>query len=254
VRAFSDNNIIHVENRIHPKDDADIINLELILADLQGVESRLDKAKKRAKGVVPKELALEIVVLEKIAAQLGVGKRASGLSFTEDEMVVVKELHLITMKPMLYVVNIDDAQHADTYRPVVEEGVPHIYISAKTEAELGELSPEDAAEFMKELGMEESGLDTMIRAGYELLGLVTFFTCGEIETRAWTVEKNTKAPLAAGTIHTDFIKGFIKADVVNWKDFVAHGGWGGIKGTGKLRLEGKEYIVQDGDVVYFHVN
>ena len=107
---------------------------------------------------------------------------------------------------------------------------------------------------MKELGMEESGLDTMIRAGYELLGLVTFFTCGEIETRAWTVEKDTKAPLAAGTIHTDFIKGFIKADVVNWKDFVEHGGWGGIKGTGKLRLEGKEYIVQDGDGVYFHVN
>ncbi len=253
VRAFRDDNIIHVEQRVNPKDDADIINLELVLADWQAVSSRLDKTKKRAKGIQAKELAAEIALLEKVSAHLESGKRASALSYTEEEALIMKELHLITMKPMLYVVNIDDVQLSATERPIVEEGVPHIYISAKTEAELGELSAEDAAIFMEDLGMKESGLDTMIKAGYELLGLVTFFTAGEMETRAWTVKQGTKAPFAAGEIHTDFIKGFIKADVVHHTDFVSHGGWSGIKGTGKMRLEGKEYIVQDGDVVYFHI-
>jgi len=165
----------------------------------------------------------------------------------------MKELHLLTSKPMMYVVNMDDSQQSTDYRPVFEEGVPHIYISAKTEQEISELSAEDAKEFMADLGIEQSGLDRMIKAGYELLDLVTFITSGEIETRAWTVKRGTTAPLAAGVIHTDFIKGFIKADVTNWEDFVAAGGWSKMKETGKLRLEGKQYVVRDGDVMYFHV-
>lgn len=253
VRAFHNNDILHVENRVDPKDDADIINLELVLADLQSVNSRLDKTKKRAKGPLAKELEKEVALLEKVAAHLESGKRASLLEYSEDDQLIMRELHLITMKPMMYVVNIDDDQLSGGDMPIVEEGVPHVYVSAKTEAELAELSAEDAKEFMDDLGMKESGLDKIIHAGYELLDLVTFFTSGEQESRAWTVKKGTTAPYAAGVIHTDFIKGFIKADVVYWEHFAAHGGWSGIKGTGKLRLEGKAYQVQDGDVVYFHI-
>ncbi|PIR74837.1 MAG: redox-regulated ATPase YchF [Candidatus Magasanikbacteria bacterium CG10_big_fil_rev_8_21_14_0_10_47_10] len=253
VRAFSDGNITHVENRLDPKDDADIINLELIMADWQAVSSRLEKTKKNAKGAQAKEYVKELALLERLAAHLDTGKKASQLEFDDDEGKIMKELHLLTSKPMMYVVNMDDSQQSTDYRPVFEEGVPHIYISAKTEQEISELSAEDAKEFMADLGIEQSGLDRMIKAGYELLDLVTFITSGEIETRAWTVKRGTTAPLAAGVIHTDFIKGFIKADVTNWEDFVAAGGWSKMKETGKLRLEGKQYVVRDGDVMYFHV-
>ena len=152
---------------------------------------------------------------------------------------------------MLYVVNVEEGGHMDG---IVEEGVPQIEISAKIEAELAELSDEDAKEYMKELGMETSGLDKLITESYKLLNLVTFLTSGEPETRAWTVKQNTTAPDAAGVIHTDFVKGFIKADVCKWEDFVEHNGWSGIKESGKLKLEGKEYTVKDGDVVYFHIS
>jgi hypothetical protein len=175
------------------------------------------------------------------------------LELVDDEKPMLQELQLITAKPMLYVVNSDEGQSA----PVPEltgSLTEQIALSAKLEAELADLSPEEGREYLKSLGLEETGLEKLIRASYKLLNLVTYFTSGEPETRAWTISEGTKAPQAAGVIHTDFIKGFIKADVTNWKDFVDYGGWSKIKETGKLRLEGKDYIVKDGDVCYFHVN
>ncbi len=258
VRAFEDGNIIHVNNKIDPKDDAEVINLELILADWQTVSSRLDKTKKNAKGSALKDAQKEIDLLEKIYKQLEAGKPARLLEYTEDETKILRDLHLLSMKPMLYVVNVDESQKSKVKSlksdgQTIDEHIGQIEVSAKLEAELAELSPEDAKEYMKELGMEQSGLDKLIVESYKLLDLVTFLTSGEPETRAWTVKNGTKAPDAAGVIHTDFIKGFIKADVCNWQDFVQFNGWSGIKESGKLRLEGKEYIVEDGDTVYFHV-
>ncbi len=254
VRGFVNDDIIHVHNRVDPKDDAVVINLELILADLQTVDKRLENARKKARGVIPKEVAAEIEVLDRVKVQLEKELPARGLEYTEEEMVIMKELCLLTMKPMMYVVNLDEQSAVGGEKLVIEEGVPHVYVCAKVEEELGELSREEASEFMASMGMNESGLDKIILAGYKLLDLVTFLTAGEPETRAWTVKRGAKAPEAAGVIHTDFIKGFIKADVVNFKDFVELGGWSGVKGTAKIRLEGKEYVIQDGDVVYFHVN
>lgn len=253
VRAFEDSNIIHVNNKVDPQDDASTINLELALADLTSVSKRLEQTKKNAKGAAAKEAALEISVLERINAVLGEGKPARTLEFTEDEMLIVKDLHLLTMKPMLYVVNTTDfnspiPQIAD------DAGASMISVCAKLEAELAELSLDDAKSYMNELGMTETGLDKLIVAGYRLLNLVTFFTSGEPESRAWTIQKNTAAPDAAGVIHTDFIKGFIKADVVPCADFIACNGWVKARETGKQRTEGKAYIVQDGDVMYFHIN
>lgn len=252
VRAFSDSNVIHVNNKVDPKDDADVINLELALADLQTVSKRLENAKKSAKGVAAKDFAKQIELLEKLNTQLQQGKPARELEYDEDEMVIVRELQLLTMKPMLYVVNVDEDQNGEN-KFVAPSGTEMIEISAKLEAELAELSVEEAAEYLKSLGMSQTGLDKLVTASYKLLDLVTYFTSGEVETRAWTVKANTKAPEAAGVIHTDFVKGFIKADVCDWKDFVQFGGWSGIKTSGKLRLEGKDYIVKDGDTVYFHI-
>lgn len=250
VRSFENDDITHVENRVNPKDDADIINLELVLADWQTVSKRLENIKKKSKGTVPKEVALEISLLEKLYSHLEEGKPARSLSYTEDEQEVLRHLHLISMKPTMYVVNLTSL---DSPVPVIEEGVVHVGVCAKDEAELSTLNDEEAKEFMKELGVEESGLDKIIKAGYELLQLVTFFTAGEQETRAWTVTKETTAQLAAGVIHTDFIKGFVKADIVQWNDFVSAGGWSGAKEVGKVQLVGKEHIIKDGDVCYFHI-
>jgi len=253
VRGFVNDDIIHVHNKVDPKDDAVVINLELILADLQTVTKRLENAHKKARGVIPKEVAKEIEVLTRVKAELEAEKPARGLEYTEEDMVVMKELCLLTMKPMMYVVNVDEQAIVGKQNLVIEEGVPHVYICAQTEAELSDLSTEEAKEYMQSLGMEQSGLDKIILAGYKLLDLITFLTAGEPEARAWTVKRGAKAPEAAGVIHTDFIKGFIKADVVSYQDFVDLGGWSGVKGTAKIRLEGKEYVMQDGDVVYFHV-
>lgn len=255
VRAFSDGNVTHVHNKVDPKDDAAVTNLELVLADWQTVSKRLDNTRKKAKGAAAKDCEKEIKLLEKIDAHLQTGKLAREFAhdYDEDELFILNELHLLTMKPMMYVVNIDDSQQSTDNRPVIEAGAAHIYVSARLEAELADLSIEEAKELLKESGMEQSGLDQMIVAGYKLLELITYFTSGEPETRAWTVKRGTKAPDAAGVIHTDFIKGFVKADVVNCEDFVSFGGWSKMKETGKLRLEGKEYVVQDGDVVYFHI-
>ena len=252
VRAFSDSNVIHVNNKVDPKDDAEVINLELVLADLQTVSKRLENTKKGAKGVVAKEVIKQIEVLERLNTQLQAGKPARALEFEDDEKLIVRDLQLLTMKPMLYVVNVDEDLKGEN-KFVAPEGSEQVEISAKLEAELAELSKEEAAEYMQSLGVVQTGLDKLVTASYKLLNLITFFTSGEMETRAWTVKNGAKAPESAGVIHTDFIKGFVKADVVDWKDFVEFHGWGGIKTSGKMRLEGKEYIVKDGDVVYFHI-
>jgi len=253
VRAFSDGNVIHVHNKVDPKNDAEVINLELALADLQTVAKRLESTKKNLKSGAAKEILKQVELLEKVLKELESGHPARGLEYSADEMEIIKELQLLTMKPMLYVVNVDEAPSSSTLQ-FNEEGAGQIEICAKLEAELADLSVEEARQYLKELGMHETGLDKLITASYKLLNLATFLTSGEPETRAWTVKHGTKAPDAAGVIHTDFVKGFIKADVCYWQDFLQFGGWTGIKTSGKLRLEGKDYIVQDGDVVYFHVN
>lgn len=260
VRSFNDNNVIHVHNRVDPRDDAAVINTELALADLQTVEKRLGAVKKSAKGVAAKELSVETAVLEKIFAQLRAGLPARELIFNDEEPPIVKSLQLLTMKPMLYVLNVDEA--SDLSKPAtagqkvairIDDKSAQIEVSAKLEAELADLSEAEARQYLKELGIGQTGLDKLIVASYHLLDLVTYFTSGEPETRAWTIRRGAKAPDAAGVIHTDFIKGFIKADVADWKDFVALGGWSKMRESGKIRLEGKEYVVQDGDVCYFHI-
>lgn len=252
VRAFTDNDITHVHNRVDAKEDAEVINLELALADLQTVAKRLESVKKNAKAVAAKEAEKQIALLERLHAQLGEGKPVRTLEFSEDEIAWVKEMQLLTAKPMLYVVNIDESSAGAPVIPQMD--APVITVSAKLEAELAELSPEDAKVFMQDLGMTETGLEKLIVAGYKLLNLYTYFTSGEPETRAWTITAGTKAPDAAGVIHTDFVKGFVKADVCNWQEFVDCKGWPGVREQGKLRLEGKDYIMKDGDVCYFHIS
>jgi hypothetical protein len=212
----------------------------------------LENVKKGAKGTAAKEVAKQIELLEKVNKQLEDGKPARALGYDEDEMEIVRELHLLTMKPMLYVVNVDEDMTGGK-KFIAPPGSEQVEISAKLEAELAELSKEESAEYLKSLGLSQTGLDKLVLSSYKLLNLITFLTSGEPETRAWTVKSGSKAPEAAGVIHTDFIKGFIKADVVNCSDFVEYGGWSGIKTSGRLRLEGKDYIVKDGDVVYFHI-
>jgi GTP-binding protein YchF len=251
VRAFTDNDITHVHNRVDAKEDAEVINLELALADLQTVAKRLESVKKNAKAAAAKEAEKQIALLERLHTQLSEGKPVRALEFVDDEIQWVKDMQLLTAKPMLYVVNIDESPASAPLIPQMD--APVITVSAKLEAELAELSPEDAKVFMQDLGMTETGLEKLIVAGYKLLNLYTYFTSGEPETRAWTITAGTKAPDAAGVIHTDFVKGFVKADVCNWQEFVACKGWPGVRESGKLRLEGKEYVFQDGDVCYFHI-
>jgi ribosome-binding ATPase len=250
VRSFADDNVIHVANRVDPLDDAKVINLELLLADLQTVSKKYETTKGRAKGNVPKEVTLELAMLERLKAHLEKELPARGFEVSDDEAPLLYQLQLLTRKPMMYIVNCADI---GTACPDVEPGVPQVAVCARVEEELVDFSPEEAKEFLRESGQADTGLDRVITAGYALLRLVTFFTSGEMETRAWTVRSGAAAPEAAGVIHTDFVKGFVKADVVRWQDFVDHGGWSGIKTTGKMRLEGKTYIVRDGDVCYFHI-
>ena len=255
VRAFADGNVTHVYNKIDPDSDADIINLELVMADLQTVKKRLDNTRKKAKGIAIKECAPEINLLEKLEKHLEEGQPARQLEYNEDEMNILKELCLLTMKPMMYVVNVDEIGSSKTIaKSKFEFGSEVVEVCAKLEAELSELSEADAKEYMKELGMEQSGLDKIILAGYKLLNLVTFLTSGEPETRAWTVKAGTAGPQAAAVIHTDFEKGYIKAEITRWQDFVECGGWAGVKEKGKMQLVGKDYVVRDGDVCYFHVS
>lgn len=262
VRCFEDGNITHVEGSIDPLRDIDIINTELCLADMESVEKRKERLVKLAK-TGDKKVKLEQAVIDKILAGLedGVPVRRCGL--TEDEMELVGELQLLTNKPILYVANVAESEVADTSaneyvqalkKYAAEEGSEVITVSAKMESDIAELPEEEAKEFLEMAGLEETGLDRLIKAGFKLLGLMTFLTAGEIESRAWTIKQNTKAPQAAGKIHTDFERGFIRAEIVSYKDLVECGSKAAAREKGLVRLEGKEYVMRDGDVVEFRFN
>ncbi len=253
VRAFADPNVVHVEGSVDPIRDVEVIEIELATADLATVEKLLDNANSKMKAGKTADLENEISALEKIRTAVVAGKMASTVELTDEEKKQTKTLTLLTLKPILYIVNVDEASAADPnwVSPLGPERLA-IPISVKIESELVDLSKEEASAFMQELGLKESGLDRVIKKCYELLNLITYFTSGEKETRAWTIVKGTKAPQAAGVIHTDFERAFIFADVINWKDFVELGE-SGAKAAGKLRTEGKEYVMQDGDTCHFKV-
>ncbi len=257
LRCFEDSDITHVENRIDPVADADVVETELMLADLESLEKRIAAIEKKARSG-DKESKVQLGVMEKAVVLLREGKPARLADITPEEMPLFRSLQLLTAKPVVYVCNVEEASAANgnAYSARVEErakaeGAVSVIISAKIESEFASLPPEDRAEFLKEMGLDEPGLNRLIRAGYKLLDLVTYFTVGPKEARAWTITRGTKAPQAAGVIHTDFEKGFIRAETIAYDEFVACGGEVGAKDAGKMRLEGKEYVVKDGDVMHF---
>lgn len=262
VRCFEDENITHVDGKINPISDIQTINLELILADLDSVEKRIDKSRKNMKSG-DKKYAQEVEVLERVKEALYNDMPARSIELSEDEKHVIRDLHLLTLKPVLYAANVseDGVLEADS-NPFVQqvkefaaaENAEVVPISAKVEAEIAELEGEDKEMFLEELGLTESGLNRLIKAAYRLLGLYTYFTAGVQEVRAWTIRKGMKAPQAAGVIHSDFERGFIRAEVVSYQDLVEAGSMNGAKERGQLRLEGKDYVVQDGDVMHFRFN
>lgn len=250
VRFFTDDDVIHVDGKVDPASDVETIKLELVLADLATVEKarpRLGKEAQRDKTLAPK-----VELVERLHAHLAEGHRARTLEMTDDERAMLRDLHLLTMKPMLYVANVDESQVGADLPEI--DGVKPIPICAKVEADLSELDPEEAAEYLESIGLAEPGLNALIREAYRLLGLQSYFTAGEVEVRAWTVPIGAKAPQAAGVIHTDFERGFIKAEVIGFDDYVELGGEKGAREAGKQRLEGKEYVVRDGDVMHFKFN
>ncbi|AWB46290.1 redox-regulated ATPase YchF [Paenibacillus sp. CAA11] len=262
VRCFEDENITHVDGKVNPVSDIQTINLELILADLDSVEKRIERSKKNMKGG-NKQYAQEVEVLERVKEALYNDQPARSVELSEDDKAIVRDLHLLTLKPVLYAANVseDGVSTADEnpyVQQVIEfakaENAEVVPISAKVEAEIAELEGEDKAMFLEELGLEESGLNRLIKAAYRLLGLYTYFTAGVQEVRAWTIRKGTKAPGAAGVIHSDFERGFIRAEVVSYDDLMAAGSMNAAKERGQLRLEGKDYVVQDGDVMHFRFN
>ncbi len=259
VRCFDDDNIVHVAGKVSPLDDIETINTELALADLESLEKAQLKAQKAAKGQ-DKDAIYLLTVLDKLLPVLGDGKPARSVELDDDERAAIRSYNLLTLKPTLYIANVsedgfEDNALLDSVRQHAEsEGAMVVPICAKIEAEIAELDDDEKEMFLEELGMDEAGLDRVIRAGYELLGLHTYFTAGVKEVRAWTIPLNATAPQAAGVIHTDFEKGFIRAEVVSYDDFVTHGGENGAKEAGRLRLEGKDYVVQDGDVMHFRFN
>lgn len=252
VRGFSDNNITHVLNRVNPVEDMEIINVELALADLSTIERRLENVRRQKKTGASKDVESELVLLERIYENLKKGTPVREMELSEDEQLLIKDLQLLTVKPLMYVVNCDEEnQNVPEEVVAAAKNSPVISISAKLEAELADLPPEESRALLVELGWAESGLDRLIVAGYKLLNLITFLTSGPEESRAWTVKKGSRAPQAAGVIHTDFEKGFIRAEVCDWKDFVEFGGETGVKEKGLWRLEGKDYVMRDGDVCHF---
>ena len=259
VRCFEDENVIHVSNRIDPIDDIGIINMELALADLDSIEKQKSRVHRVAR-TGDKEAQTTMALLEKLAGPLSEGIAVRTLDLNDDELVMVKGFHLLTIKPTMYIANVADDgfennPHLDAVNAfAATEGAQVVAICNQIEAEISELDDEDKREFLSDIGMTEPGLDRVIRAGYELLSLQTYFTAGVQEVRAWTVKQNATAPQAAGVIHTDFEKGFIRAEVVGYDDFIAGNGEQGAKEAGKWRLEGKEYRVKDGDVVHFRFN
>ena len=259
VRCFDDENVIHVEGAINPPEDIAVINTELALADLESVEKALLRAGKAAKGGDKEAKALQ-TVLEKILPHLNEAKPLRSFELTDDELKLLKPLSPLTLKPTMYIANVDEDGFADNpYLDAVtaiaeQEGAIVVPICNKLEAEISELEDDEKMEFLEELGMDEPGLNRVIRAGYSLLGLQTYFTAGPKEVRAWTIPIGATAPNAAGKIHTDFEKGFIRAEVVAYDDYIQGNGEQGAKESGKWRLEGKDYIVQDGDIIHFRFN
>ena len=259
VRCFDDSNVIHVEGKISPADDIAVINTELALADLESAEKALHRSSKAAKGNDKDAKAL-VVVLEKVIPHLNEAQPLRSLGLTDDELAVLKQLNPLTIKPTMYIANVDEEgfennPYLDAVNNIAaQEGAIVVPICNKLEAEISELEDDEKMEFLAEMGMEEPGLNRVIRAGYSLLGLQTYFTAGPKEVRAWTIPIGATAPNAAGKIHTDFEKGFIRAEVVAFDDFIDGNGEQGAKEAGKWRLEGKDYIVQDGDLIHFRFN
>lgn len=263
VRCFDDSNIIHVEGSVNPTRDMDIINTELMLADLESVSKRLANIEKKAKSTGERKLKLEVEILQKLNDMLGKGVPARALKVEdEDSVKIVKELHLITIKPVLYLCNVDE----DSYRSggnawtkevaarAESENNRWLMICGAIEAEIAELSKEEQLEFLSSMGAKEPGLYRLIREAYDLLGLITYFTAGEKEVRAWTIRKGTKAPQAAGVIHSDFERGFIRAEVYHCEDLFSLKSESAVKDAGKYKSEGKDYIVRDGDIMLFRFN
>jgi GTP-binding protein YchF len=262
VRCFEDENITHVSGEVNPIDDIETIQLELNLADIESVEKRIERTRKNLKSGDKKYL-FEVETLEKIKDALYADQPARSVPLSDEERLLIRDLHLITMKPVLYAANVSEDEGSDPEQNSMvakvrafasAEGAEVVPICAKLEAEIGELEGEDRETFLAELGWAESGLDRLIRAAYKLLGLNTYFTAGVQEVRAWTIRRGMKAPQAAGVIHTDFERGFIRAEVVSYTDLVTCGSMNAAKDKGLLRLEGKDYIVADGDVMHFRFN
>ena len=259
VRCFEDENVTHVSNKVNPEEDIEVINTELQLADLQSLENGINRVSRLAKSGDKDEIA-RVDYLECLQAHIDEGQPARTFITPDDYVDTLRGLHLLTMKPVLYIANVDEEgfesnPHLDAVRRIAKtEDAELVVICNKLEAEIAELDDEERAEFLGDLGMEAPGLDRVILAGYKLLGLQTYFTAGPKEARAWTIRNGVSAPQAAGVIHTDFEKGFIKAEVIGYEDYIKYNGESGAKGAGRLRLEGKEYIIQDGDVVHFRFN
>ena len=261
VRCFEDSNVVHVDGNINPIRDIETINLELIFADIETVEKRLDKAKKMLKA--DKKYQSEIDLLEKIKLALENGMPARQLEYNEDEKVLLKEMFLLTSKPLIYITNVSEEQLADSENDANVQKVKQyaerekaevIPLCVKIEDELSTLDDNDKKEMLEALGLKESGLDTLIKKSYDLLGLMSFLTAGEPEVRAWTIKKNTKAPEAAGKIHSDIERGFIKAEVISYDELMKEGSMVQAKEKGLVRQEGKEYVMQEGDIVLFKFN
>jgi GTP-binding protein YchF len=258
VRCFEDPNVVHVAGKIDPVSDIETINTELALADLDAVEKQLSKHEKLAQTTGDKEAQRLVSVLRKLQQALDAGRPARTVELSKEEQAVAKPLFLLTMKPTMYVANVAEKGSDELLEKVkahaAKEGAPVVAISAAIEAQIADLADEDKQVFLEDLGMAEPGLNRVIRAAYALLGLQTYFTAGPKEVRAWTIPAGATAPQAAGVIHTDFERGFIRAEVAGYDDFVAHRGEQGAKEAGKLRLEGKDYRVRDGDVIHFRFN
>lgn len=262
VRCFEDSNITHVDGSINPLRDIETINLELIFSDIEIMERRIDRTKKAMKG--DKSLAKELELLERVKTALEDGKPARSLEYSDDELLIISEIALISMKPVIYAANVAEDDFAkgienNKYVKMVEdlaanENAQVMSVSARIEEEISQLDPEEKAMFLEELGMKESGLDRLIKASYTLLGLISYLTAGEPEVRAWTIKNGTKAPQAAGKIHSDFEKGFIRAEVVHYDDLIALGSMAAAKEKGLVRSEGKDYVMKDGDIVLFRFN
>jgi ribosome-binding ATPase len=259
VRCFDNDDIIHVAGKVSPLDDIEVINTELGLADLESVEKALYKTSKVAKSG-DKDAKARTAVLEKVKAHLDDGNMARTLGLSEDENYIIRDLHLLTIKPTMFIANVnEDGFENNPYLDAVKaeaekEGAVVVAVCAAIEAELVELDDEEKKDFLDEMGQDEPGLNRVIRMGYQLLGLQTYFTAGVKEVRAWTVAVGATAPRAAAAIHTDFEKGFIRAETMAYDDFIEYGGESGAKDAGKLRVEGKEYIVKDGDILHFRFN